>query len=605
MPDRTAIQTILGQLLDRSHLRFLPCGYVEGQKRIGGRSGRGWTLRWAGFSAAAGLALLAGALTALGSATDQPSRATNALPPWAAVKLPAHHVVGPAILVGRHPLMHRGRAAKAERKPVITRQPRSQTALAGHTVSFVATASGTPAPGAEWERSVNGGRTWSAVAHGNGQTYVFVARTRQTGYRYRVIFRNPRGKATSHAATLTVTNPAALSPPNITRQPAGETVTSADTATFTATATGKPAPTVRWEVSRDGGSSWTAIPGATSTGYSFAALQSENGYRYRAVFTNSSGAATTSSAALHVTAPPVGKPTITKQPTNQTALMGASASFTATASANPRPTVQWEVSSDRGGSWSTVTGATAATLAVSTVTQQFSEYRAVFTNSVGTATSKPATLTIAQEAKNWSGYAATGTGFTGVTGSWTVPTITCSGAGITYSAQWIGIDGYAGNTVEQDGTEADCVAGTAYYGAWYEMYGDNAVNNGYEVPLSPSRYPVYPGDSMTATITVSGTNWTLNISDATRSWSASIPITWSGPERSSAEWIMERPGIGSGGQLASLANFGSTSFTGVERERRGEQRVDLVLRVRAARDGQQLSEPAGRAGAARWSGCEL
>jgi len=45
-----------------------------------------------------------------------------------------------------------------------------------------------------------------------------------------------------------------------------------------------------------------------------------------------------------------------------------------------------------------------------------------------------------------------------------------------------------------------CIAGSPYYGAWYETYGESAVNNGYEVQLSASSYPVFPGDSMTASI---------------------------------------------------------------------------------------------------------
>src|SRR5690348_12679669 len=56
---------------------------------------------------------------------------------------------------------------------------------------------------------------------------------------------------------------------------------------------------------------------------------------------------------------------------------------------------------------------------------------------------------------NWSGYAAQtnltsplSNAVTDVKGSWTVPTLSCTGTN-TYSSVWVGIDGYSDNTVEQ------------------------------------------------------------------------------------------------------------------------------------------------------------
>src|SRR6516225_3566948 len=78
---------------------------------------------------------------------------------------------------------------------------------------------------------------------------------------------------------------------------------------------------------------------------------------------------------------------------------------------------------------------------------------------------------------NWSGYAVAETAkdsVSAVSGSWTVPTVsTKSTSG--YSADWVGIDGYSSNTVEQLGTEEDTAYssqrdGTPQYYAWIEMY---------------------------------------------------------------------------------------------------------------------------------------
>jgi len=306
------------------------------------------------------------------------------------------------------------------------------------------------------------------------------------------------------------------------------------------------------------------VGGAVSTTYSFSATSSENGYRYRAVFTNSVGHATTAAATLTVTS----APSITSSPTSESVAAGSTASFSASASGSPTPTLQWQVSTNGGSSFTNVGGAVSKTYSFSaTSSENGNQYQAVFTNSVGHATTAAATLTVTtnssppptEQSSNWSGYADTGATFSAVTGTWRVPTVTCTNNENAYSAQWIGIDGDSSNTVEQDGTEADCLGGSPSYDAWYEMYGDNAVNSGYEVELSPSQYPVSPGDTMSASVSVVGSTWTLSISDG---WTYSISISYSGAAKSSAEWIVERPEICSNTcSLASLPNFGSVTFS--------------------------------------------
>ncbi len=90
-------------------------------------------------------------------------------------------------------------------------------------------------------------------------------------------------------------------------------------------------------------------------------------------------------------------PSVTTQPTNQTALVAGSATFTAAAGGTP-PTVQWQVSTDNGNFWTNLNGETTTTLTLSnlTITMSGNKYRAVFTNACGTATSDPATLTVSK-----------------------------------------------------------------------------------------------------------------------------------------------------------------------------------------------------------------
>ena len=88
-------------------------------------------------------------------------------------------------------------------------------------------------------------------------------------------------------------------------------------------------------------------------------------------------------------------PTITTNPTNQTVTASQTATFMAAASGNPTPTVQWQVSTDGGNTFSSIAGATIATLSfTAAAAQNGDEYRAVFSNSVGTATTSAATLTV-------------------------------------------------------------------------------------------------------------------------------------------------------------------------------------------------------------------
>src|SRR5208283_114317 len=128
----------------------------------------------------------------------------------------------------------------------------------------------------------------------------------------------------------------------------------------------------------------------TSATYTFTAAAGQNGNEFRAVFTNSVGTATTTAAKLTVNVAPV----ITTNPSSQAVSAGSTASFTAAASGTPAPTVQWQVSTNGGTTFSNVSGATSATYNFTAGAQDGNQFRAVFTNSVGTATTSAATLTV-------------------------------------------------------------------------------------------------------------------------------------------------------------------------------------------------------------------
>ena len=87
---------------------------------------------------------------------------------------------------------------------------------------------------------------------------------------------------------------------------------------------------------------------------------------------------------------------VTTNPSNQTVTAGQTATFMAAANDTSTPSVQWQVSSDGGKTFTNISGAPSTTLTLSSVqsSQNGDEYQAVFTNSIGTATATPATLTV-------------------------------------------------------------------------------------------------------------------------------------------------------------------------------------------------------------------
>jgi Peptidase A4 family len=165
---------------------------------------------------------------------------------------------------------------------------------------------------------------------------------------------------------------------------------------------------------------------------------------------------------------------------------------------------------------------------------------------------------------NWSGYAVTGKKpYNYVTSSWVEPTITCPGVADQWSSEWVGLDGYNDQTVEQEGTSAWCGGSghtTPKYEAWYEMFPAGSVNV----------FAVHPGDIIDATTSYSDStgDFTLTVSDLSTGKSSSTTTTCASCTRASAEWIIERPALCNSSFtkcfITELADFGTSTMTGDE-----------------------------------------
>ena len=221
---------------------------------------------------------------------------------------------------------------------------------------------------------------------------------------YEVVVRDEENGTSTGGPSFTYVNPPCSGSPVLEAQPVGQTVRAPGEASFTVKEGAVPkycsAASIQWQVSTDSGLTWSSVSGANISGATSATLSidptntSESGNEYRALLSNGHGETESDAATLTVN-PPFTKPTVTEPPTSDTVTAGEAASFTAEASGNPTPTVQWEVSVD-GGPFEPVPGATSDALELpSTSTRESGDrYEAVFTNSQGEATTESALLTV-------------------------------------------------------------------------------------------------------------------------------------------------------------------------------------------------------------------
>jgi hypothetical protein len=158
----------------------------------------------------------------------------------------------------------------------------------------------------------------------------------------------------------------------------------------------------------------------------------------------------------------------------------------------------------------------------------------------------------------YAGYGATrpGADVSSVSGSWTQPRGSCSGAATSAFSAWVGIDDNGLGNLEQLGTEIACVRGsrTPHYGVWYEMFPEVS---------HPVAMRALPGDRFTASVTNNGSRWILAITNRTtgQKWSITRTRTAAAAQ---ALWVAEAPSseVSDPGQhVLPLTNFGSVTFT--------------------------------------------
>jgi len=220
----------------------------------------------------------------------------------------------------------------------------------------------------------------------NGKTYTFEVA---------ITYAGNHTSAWSSPVTVTVGSTSAA--PTITTQPTNKTVSLGQSATFTVVASGTGL-SYQWQklvnsawvnVSSSNTSGFT---GATTASFTITSAAASDAGSFHVVVSNAGGAVISKTAKLTVNVTTA--PAITLNPSSQTVTAGNTVTLTAAASGNPTPTVQWQASTN-GGPFANIAGATSTTLSFTAGTGQNGEqYRAVFTNSAGSATTSAATLTV-------------------------------------------------------------------------------------------------------------------------------------------------------------------------------------------------------------------
>jgi Metal-dependent hydrolase len=169
------------------------------------------------------------------------------------------------------------------------------------------------------------------------------------------------------------------SAPAITLQPQNQTILPGSNVTFSVVATGDVPLSYQWRFNAN------PLTAASNSSYSITNVQFSDAGNYSVIVTNQSGSVTSSFAKLTVGV----APTISSQPQSQNTNVGATVSFSVTATGNPPPNYQWRLNGNP------ISGATGSSYTRTNVQPaDTGDYSVLITNIAGSVVSSNATLTV-------------------------------------------------------------------------------------------------------------------------------------------------------------------------------------------------------------------
>jgi len=287
--------------------------------------------------------------------------------------------------------------------PAIGSDPVDQNILVGQDATFNVIASGSTPLSYQWYYNTNTLVTSGVVSSSTFSSLTVTNAQLTDAGAYFVVVTNSYGSATSQVAQLLVNAPIA---PSIGTQPQDQTnILPGTTTTFSVVAFGSDPLSYQWFHNTN-----TPVSGATDSILTLTNVQVSDAGSYSVVINNTAGTTNSSFALLTVNTSPVA-PVFTSQPISLVVLAGSPVSFTAVVGGTGPIGYQWS----KNGT--PIPGATSTTLNLSNVqTNDNGSYMLTATNSVGSANSDPAQLTVTtttpvvNSAYNLVGFAQTTTG---------------------------------------------------------------------------------------------------------------------------------------------------------------------------------------------------
>ncbi len=259
--------------------------------------------------------------------------------------------------------------------PSISLDPHDASAYVGQNAFFSVVSDGSAPLNYQWYFNTN---TPLPDATNSSLTLTNLQTTNSGAYF--AIVTNSFGSDTSEVAQLTVTVPVE---PTILTNPQSLTVQPGASATFNVSVDGSMPFSYQWYFNTN-----TPVAGANDSSLTINNVQETNAGTYSVVVNNLAGSTNSDYAVLTIDTNPVA-PSFVTQPASVVALTGGNAGFNAEASGTQPIYYQWL----KNGS--PISGATAATLNFTNVQNSDSgTYSIIASNSVGTAASSNATLTV-------------------------------------------------------------------------------------------------------------------------------------------------------------------------------------------------------------------
>src|SRR6185437_13922014 len=240
--------------------------------------------------------------------------------------------------------------------PVVSGQ-----SLQGQTVS-VSTGTWSPTPTGfayQWQRSTDGGTTWSNISAATTSSYTVAAGDLGAQIRAAVTANNSYGSATVQTAPVTVGSgaPVVSTGPTVSGHANQGQILSATTTWNPAGASYS----YQWQTSTDNGTTWTNLAGATTSTYTLTSSDLGNLVRVSVTAVNGYGTATASSSSVGpiLNNAPIntGVPALTGNPQRTSTLTTTAGTWSGLGNII---TYQWQRSPD-GTNWASINGATATT----------------------------------------------------------------------------------------------------------------------------------------------------------------------------------------------------------------------------------------------------